>query len=54
MPGSPVPVVGIGTAPETGQWVSITGTVRATPDGRLVIDADSVEEIPEPADPYEY
>ena len=49
-----VPVVGALPSPETGQWVSITGTVRATPDGRLVIDADSVEEIPEPADPYEY
>ena len=49
-----VPIAGVGPAPETGQWVSITGTVRATPDGRLVIDADTVEEIPEPADPYEY
>ena len=38
--------------PDSGSRV--TGTVRATPDGRLDIEADSVEEIPEPADPYEY
>ena len=40
--------------PDTGQWVTITGTVRSTSDGRLVIDATTVEEIPEPEDPYEY
>lgn len=49
-----VPIVGAGAAPETGQWVSVSGTVRATSDGRLEIEADSVEPIPEPADPYEY
>ncbi|MET2011125.1 TIGR03943 family protein [Microbacterium chocolatum] len=48
-----IPVVEVGT-PETGQWVSITGTVRSTSDGRLEIAAASIEEIPEPADPYEY
>jgi uncharacterized repeat protein (TIGR03943 family) len=39
---------------ETGQWVTITGTISSTPDGRLEIDASSVEAIDEPADPYEY
>ena len=39
---------------ETGQWVTITGTVSSTADGRLQIDASSVEPIDEPADPYEY
>ncbi len=39
---------------ETGQWVTITGTVSSTADGRLEIDASSVEPIEEPADPYEY
>lgn len=40
--------------PETGQWVTVTGTVRSTSDGRLEIDAESVERIDEPEDPYEY
>ena len=40
--------------PETGQWVTVTGTVRSTSDGRLVVDATTVEEIAEPEDPYEY
>ena len=48
-----VPVAGE-PIPETGQWVTVTGTVRATSDGRLEIDAASVAEIPEPKDPYEY
>ncbi len=41
-------------APDTGQWVTVTGTVRATSDGRLAIDAENVEAIDEPEDPYEY
>lgn len=45
---------GGGSTPATGQWVTITGTVNATADGRLSIDASSVEPIDEPADPYEY
>lgn len=40
--------------PDTGQWVTVTGTVRSTSDGRLVVDATTVEPIPEPEDPYEY
>ena len=49
-----VPIAGAGSVPETGRWVTVMGTVKATPDGRLQIEADSVEEIPEPADPYEF
>jgi uncharacterized repeat protein (TIGR03943 family) len=49
-----VPVVGIGKAPGTGTWVTVTGTVRATSDGRLEIDAASVNKVPQPSDPYEY
>ncbi len=41
-------------APETGTWLRITGTVRASADGRLSIVAESVERIDEPGDPYEY
>lgn len=49
-----IPVAAAATAPETGQWVTITGTVRASADGTLSIVADSVEVIDEPGDPYEY
>ncbi|MDW4574190.1 TIGR03943 family protein [Microbacterium sp. M3] len=40
--------------PATGQWVTISGTVQSSSDGRLVVDAESVDEIAEPEDPYEY
>lgn len=49
-----VPVITRAAVPETGQWVTVNGTVRATTDGRLEIDATSVEPIAEPEDPYEY
>ena len=49
-----LPVVAGAATPPTGQWVTITGTVRSSSDGRLVVDAAEVEEIPEPEDPYEY
>lgn len=49
-----VPVAASIDVPETGQWVTVTGTVRSTTDGRLSIDATEVELIDEPADPYEY
>jgi uncharacterized repeat protein (TIGR03943 family) len=49
-----LPVVGAVASPGTGQWVTITGTVRSSSDGRLVVDAAAVEEIAEPEDPYEY
>jgi uncharacterized repeat protein (TIGR03943 family) len=50
----PVSVDGAAAAADTGQWVTVTGTVRATQDGRLSISADEVAEIDEPGDPYEY
>lgn len=40
--------------PETGQWVTITGTVRSGSDGALRVQADEVTPIDEPQDPYEY
>ena len=49
-----LPIVGAAPPPDTGQWVTITGTVRSSSDGRLVVDASAVDEIPEPEDPYEY
>lgn len=48
-----IPVAGE-PIPETGQWVTVSGTVRATSDGRLEIVAATVEEIAQPEDPYEY
>lgn len=39
---------------ETGQWVEITGTVRADADGKLHIEPTDVVAIDEPGDPYEY
>ncbi|MGA7146967.1 MAG: TIGR03943 family protein [Microbacterium sp.] len=48
-----IPVTGE-PLPDTGQWVTVTGTVRANPDGRLEIDPETVELIDEPQDPYEY
>lgn len=39
--------------PETGQWVTVTGTIRDV-DGKLQIQPATVELIDEPADPYEY
>ncbi|GAA5035945.1 TIGR03943 family putative permease subunit [Microbacterium fluvii] len=48
-----LPVASTGEAGETGQWVTVTGTVRSTSEG-LVIDAATVEQIDEPEDPYEF
>ena len=39
---------------DTGQWVEITGTVRADADGALRIEPTDVVAIDEPEDPYEY
>lgn len=39
---------------DTGQWVEITGTVRADADGTLHVDPTDVVAIDEPGDPYEY
>ncbi len=49
-----VAVAATGTAPATGQWVRVVGTVRSARDGRLQIQATSVTRVPEPKDPYEY
>lgn len=38
----------------TGQWVEITGTVRADSEGKLSIEPTDVVKIDEPGDPYEY
>jgi len=48
-----VPIAATDT-PETGQWVTVEGTVRASADGTLTIDAAEVTAIDEPGDPYEY
>jgi uncharacterized repeat protein (TIGR03943 family) len=51
----PVAADGAGASdPDTGQWVTVDGVVRANSDGRLFIDAASIELIDEPEDPYEY
>lgn len=39
---------------DTGQWVEVTGTVKASADGTLSIVPASVVAIDEPGDPYEY
>lgn len=39
---------------DTGQWVEVTGTVRAAADGSLSIEPTDVVAIDEPKDPYEY
>ncbi|MCG7418294.1 TIGR03943 family protein [Microbacterium sp. ACRRU] len=49
-----LPITASGSAPSTGQWVTVTGTVRSTGDGALEVRADQVATIDEPADPYEY
>ena len=46
-----IPIAASDAALETGQWVTITGTVASTADGRLSIDAASVEPIDEPDGP---
>ncbi|SJN17245.1 hypothetical protein FM104_01310 [Microbacterium esteraromaticum] len=38
----------------TGQWIEVSGTVRADADGTLRIEPSSVKKIAEPKDPYEY
>lgn len=38
----------------TGQWIEVTGTVKADGDGALRVQPTAVVEIDEPGDPYEY
>jgi uncharacterized repeat protein (TIGR03943 family) len=49
-----LPIAATGDIPDTGQWVTVTGTVRSTSDGALEVRADEVTAIDEPRDPYEY
>ncbi|MFT4219192.1 MAG: TIGR03943 family protein [Microbacterium sp.] len=49
-----IPVATTAAAPDKGQWVAVTGTVRSAPDGTLEVDAADVTAIDEPKDPYEY
>lgn len=37
----------------TGDWIEVTGTVRADADGALRIEAAEVKRVDEPEDPYE-
>ena len=39
--------------PSTGQWVTVTGTIRDD-GGRLAVHATSIDTVAEPKDPYEY
>jgi uncharacterized repeat protein (TIGR03943 family) len=49
-----VPLGGVTQKYATGQWVEVTGTVRAEADGTLRVEPTSVKKITEPKDPYEY
>jgi uncharacterized repeat protein (TIGR03943 family) len=49
-----LPIAATTDAPSTGQWVTVTGTVRSSGDGKLAVHADQVAAIAEPSDPYEY
>jgi len=49
-----LPIASSAPVPETGQWVTVTGTVRSTSSGALEITPDAVVAIDEPQDPYEY
>lgn len=40
-------------AVSTGQWVTVTGTIRDD-GGHLAVHPSSIDRIPEPKDPYEY
>nr|WP_306853772.1 TIGR03943 family protein [Microbacterium sp. zg.Y909] len=46
--------VAVGDVPETGTWVTVSGTVQVGADGALTIAATEVTPIDEPDDPYEY
>ncbi|WP_353112768.1 TIGR03943 family protein [Microbacterium sp.] len=49
-----VPVSASASEFATGQWIEVTGTVRAGKDGSLRIEPTSMKRIAEPKDPYEY
>lgn len=49
-----VPVTMDAGAHGTGEWIEVTGTVKADADGSLRVIPESVVAIDEPKDPYEY
>jgi len=49
-----VPVTVDAGAFDTGQWIEVTGTVKADDDGALRVIPTSTVAIDEPGDPYEY
>ena len=49
-----VAVAGVDAKYATGQWIEVTGVVRASADGVLSIEPTDVKKIAEPKDPYEY
>ncbi|UJP09046.1 TIGR03943 family protein [Microbacterium sp. KUDC0406] len=49
-----VPVDEAAGSYETGDWIEVTGTVKADADGALRIEPTDVKRIKEPKDPYEY
>ncbi len=49
-----VPIVAEASEYEVGQWVEVTGTVRAEDDGTLRVEPTDIAVIDEPGDPYEY
>jgi uncharacterized repeat protein (TIGR03943 family) len=49
-----LPIASTANAPDTGQWVTVSGTVRSTTAGGLEVQATEVRAIDEPQDPYEY
>lgn len=50
----PIDGDGVDQTYDTGQWIEVSGTVRAGSDGTLRIEPSSVKKIDEPKDPYEY
>lgn len=49
-----VPIVADAGSYDVGQWVQVTGTVRAEGDGTLRVEPTDIVAIDEPKDPYEY
>ncbi|GAB3596694.1 TIGR03943 family putative permease subunit [Microbacterium tumbae] len=49
-----VPIVATASDFGVGQWVEVTGTVRAEADGTLRVEPTDIVAIDEPGDPYEY
>lgn len=49
-----VPVDVDATEFDTGQWIEVTGTVKADDDGALRVIPTSAVAVDEPGDPYEY